>query len=399
MILDRLNFIFVLYRGRIKNGKAALYGRITYKKKRRSFSTGEYIDPKLWDSRKQLVGGDSEESDLKNKHLTLIRNKINHSFLSLKIKDVDFSVDDIFRVFIGEKDTNEIGVIEYYDIYLKKYKKLINIELKQETYKKYFYIKSDIMRVLKSDFKKNDILLKDLKPNFLDKLEYYYKTEKDYQQVTINKKLQRFKRVIKMAVVDGFLQRNPFELHKAKPVKKKIVFLNQKELFFIENYKFNQSRLSLIQDLFVFCCYTGLAYVDLMNLKQENIIDGFDGHKWIQIVREKTSRPVSIPILPKALEILAKFDNDNYVFPRISNQKYNSYLKEVAFIIGIEKRLTTHIARRTFASTVLLFNEVPMEIVSELLGHSSMIITQRHYGKIVQQSVSNEMSKLRNKLK
>jgi len=111
--------------------------------------------------------------------------------------------------------------------------------------------------------------------------------------------------------------------------------------------------------------------------------------------REKTSKELSIPLLPKALEILEKYSDEDYVFPRISNQRYNSYLKEIADLIGIEKRLTTHMARRTFASTVLLFNDVPTEIVSELLGHSSIKITQDSYGKVVQKKISLDMKRLK----
>ena len=131
-----------------------------------------------------------------------------------------------------------------------------------------------------------------------------------------------------------------------------------------------------------------------MNLEGKHIINGFDDNLWIKMKREKTSKELSIPLLPKAEVILNKYNDEGFVFPRISNQRYNSYLKEIAGIVGIDKRITTHIARKTFASTVLLYNDVPMEIVSELLGHSSMKITQDSYGKIVERKISLEMRKL-----
>nr|WP_317173151.1 site-specific integrase [Flavobacterium soyangense] len=156
----------------------------------------------------------------------------------------------------------------------------------------------------------------------------------------------------------------------------------------------------MIQNLFIFCCYTGLAYNEMTNLKKNNIQIGFDMRNWIQMKREKTQRQISIPILPKAQEIIDKYSKDSdYIFPSISNQKFNSYLKEIAAITGIEKRLTHHTARKTFASTVLLYNDVPMEIVSELLGHSNMTITQESYGKIVQKKVSKEIKKLKLRIK
>ena len=133
----------------------------------------------------------------------------------------------------------------------------------------------------------------------------------------------------------------------------------------------------------------------MTTLTTNNIEVGFDGNEWIRMIRKKTNREISIPVLPKAKEILEKYEHK---LPKISNQKFNSYLKEISILLNIDKKLTHHIARKTFATTVLLFNDVPMEIVSELLGHSNMNITQAHYGKIVQRKVSDEMKNLQSKL-
>jgi len=198
-----------------------------------------------------------------------------------------------------------------------------------------------------------------------------------------------------VTVFTGLCNKDPFMLHKPKRVTKSVVFLSQKELEKIENHKFHQSRLELVRDLFIFCCYTGLAYNEMNNLKKNHIIDGFDGNKWIQMKRQKTGKDISVPLLPKAAEIIEKYTLESeYVLPKLSNQRINSYLKEIAVIIGIEKRITHHTARKTFASTVLLYNNVPMEIVSELLGHSSISITEDYYGKVVQKKVSDEINKL-----
>ena len=133
----------------------------------------------------------------------------------------------------------------------------------------------------------------------------------------------------------------------------------------------------------------------MTTLTTNNIEVGFDGNEWIQMIRENINRAISVPVLPKAKEILEKYGNE---LPKISNQKFNSYLKEISAILSIDKKLTHHIARKTFATTVLLYNNVPMEIVSELLGHSNMNITQAHYGKVVQKKVSDEMKNLQSKL-
>lgn len=155
----------------------------------------------------------------------------------------------------------------------------------------------------------------------------------------------------------------------------------------------------MIQDLFIFCCYTGLAYNEMAHLEKKNIQIVFDSVNWIQIKREKTQRKISIPLLPKAQEIIEKYSTDsNFIFSSICNQKFNSYLKEIVDITGIEKRLTHHIARKTFGSIFLLYKDVPIEIVSELLSHSNMLITQESYGKAVRKKVSEEMNKLKIRL-
>jgi len=189
-------------------------------------------------------------------------------------------------------------------------------------------------------------------------------------------------------------------LYKSKSIKTQVVFLSSDELKDLEEFKFSQYRLEQVKDCFIFSCYTGLAYNELKRFSKQHIVKGFDDALWIQMTRQKTQKQISIPILPKAQGLIDAYitDNAELIFPVLSNQHYNSYLKEIAGIVGINKRLTTHTARKTFASTVLLYNDVPMEIVSELLGHSNMSITQAHYGKVVQNKVSEEMKRLNNKL-
>ena len=238
-----------------------------------------------------------------------------------------------------------------------------------------------------------------LNSQFLADFEHYLKTVKDQKQVTLNKAIQRFRKPIKVAVAEGYLDKDPFAQYKPGRVRKEVVFLSTDELKLLEEHQFAQPRLELVKDLFVFCCYTGLAYHEMANLKKEHIVMGFDRNEWIQMKREKTSKMISVPILPQAKVLLDKYNNESedFALPKFSNQKINSYLKEIAGILGVNKSISHHMARKTFASTVLLFNNVPMEIVSELLGHSSMKITQEYYGKIVQKRVSEEMKRLMKK--
>ena len=378
-----------------KIGKTVIKCRLTFNKKRKEFSTGLFINPNHWNSKQQLVKPPEPDRDTINTQLGLIKTKINKAFLMLQIKEEDFTVEDIYSTYKGEKRTKEYNTIEFFNRYLDKLKKLVEIDIQQRTWKKFEHVRNDMKSFIKWQYNRTDYPLKDLKLQFLVNFEYYLKTERSLSQATINKAIQRFKKPIGIAVAEGFLEKDPFVSHKFKHIKKEIVFLSPEELQALENHTFSQPKLQLAQNLFVFSCYTGLPYNELLNLKHHNIIKGFDGNLWIKMKREKTSKELSIPLLPKALEILEKYSTEGLVFPRISNQKYNSYLKEIADLVGIEKKMTTHMARRTFASTVLLYNDVPMEVVSELLGHSSMKITQDSYGKVVQKKISLEMNRLK----
>ncbi|WP_338732144.1 site-specific integrase [Mangrovimonas cancribranchiae] len=399
----KLNILFVISKSRIrKDNKASLVCRLTYNKKRKVFSTGQFVNPSYWNSKKQQVKPPAPNRDEINTQLSLIKTKINRAFLMLQVQEYSFTVDDVYRLYKGEKLEKEHNVVEYFEVYLNKLKTLVGKDIKQVTWNKYSYVKMDIKSFIKWKYKTNDIPLKKLEPNFLTELEYYFKVVKEIKQITINKKLQRFRKIVKVAVSEHYLEKDPFLLYKAKRIKKDIVFLDNEELQALENHTFSQERLNRVKNMFLFSCYTGLAYKEVVNLKRKNIVLGFDGNLWIEMTRQKTNKKLSIPLLEQALAIIKLTRQNNSkeeVFSCISNQKYNSYLKEVADIVGIDKRLTTHVARRTFASTVLLFNNVPMEIVSKLLGHSSIKVTQDSYAQVVNKQVSNEFNKLKNKLK
>lgn len=382
-----------------RQGNAPIRCRITFNGIRKVFSTGLHLNPNHWHSKLQLAKPPNIENTFINNELSLIKNKINQVFLLLQIQENTFTAEDIYNQFKGKPQIKNKSLVEYYDEYLLMYKKLIGIEIKLATWNKFNYILNDLKDFIKWKFNQKDMLLKDLDYSFIIDFEYYLKTEKHQKQVTVNKALQRLKKIVKSAVINKHLDSFPFEEHKAKRVVTNVVYLTTEELRELENYNFSQSRLKQIRDLFIFCCYTGLAYLEMSKLEIKHITTGFDNNKWIQMEREKTQKQISIPILPKAQQIIDKYSSDNnLIFPSVTNQKFNSYLKEIAEIVGIEKRLTHHIARKTFASTILLFNDVPMEIVSELLGHSNMIVTQESYGKVVQKKVSESMINLTKKL-
>jgi len=397
------NFHILFYLNKSKTnqkGVTPIYSRITMNGVRKQFSTGLTINPKDWNSKKQLAESKIMDYSVLNGQLSNIKQKINNYYFKLQLENESVKIDELIDAYFQKPAKKEDSVLSYFQKWLNKQEKLIGKDIKQITWDKFNYVYQDVKRFIIHHYKMNDFPLEDLSVNFLNQFEYYLKTVKENKQVTINKAIQRLKKPIKESMSEGYLTADPFILHRSKRVKKEIVFLTFEELTELENHTFNQPRLSLIRDLFIFCCYTGLPYLEMVNLKKEHLVVGYDKQIWIRMKREKTSRNISIPLLPKAKNILEiRKGIDEFLLPSISNQKFNSYLKEIAEILGLEKKLTHHIARKTFASTVLLFNDVPMEIVSELLGHSSISITQESYAKVIQKKVSEEMIKLEKKLK
>jgi site-specific recombinase XerD len=209
--------------------------------------------------------------------------------------------------------------------------------------------------------------------------------------------------MIKLAIRYEWLEKDPFISFQQKFQRVERGYLSEEELKRIEEKDFSIPRLQYIKDLFIFGCYTGLAYIDVMQLSPDNIQIGIDKQYWLFTNREKTDNPVRIPILPVAMDIINKYRNDqkaliqNRLFPNISNQKLNSYLKEIADLTEISKNLTFHLARHTFATTVTLTNGVPIESVSKMLGHSKISTTQI-YAKVIEKKLGEDMKKLKEKL-
>ncbi|OYX24800.1 MAG: integrase, partial [Flavobacteriales bacterium 32-35-8] len=379
------------------SGKCPVRCRLTYNNERKEFSTGIFIYPRNWLSKQQEIKPEEPDANLIETQLSLIKTKLSQAFLFLQVKGTDFTVDDIYSQYKGETPKKEYGVMEVYNLHSDRIKKLLGIDIQLVTYQKYLESGVHLQSFIKHKFKAKDIQLKTIKSSFIEHYEYFLKTEKKFQQSTLNKAIQRFRKVIRYAVSEDYLDKDPFMLYKAKRVKKEVLFLSPEQLRKFEETSFKIKRIQQIKDMFVFCCYTGLGFKEMVNLKKQNITTEFDGELWLNIYRNKTSRSYKVPLLPKAKEIMEQYNNEanDYVFARMSNVKFNAYLKEIADVVGIEFNLTHHIARKTFASTVLLFNNVPMEVVSSLLGHSKMQTTQESYGKVVEKRISTEMERLK----
>jgi site-specific recombinase XerD len=249
----------------------------------------------------------------------------------------------------------------------------------------------------------NDIDINRINHAFITDFEFYLKSVKKIGNNTSVKYIKNFGKIIRICMANGWLDKNPLINYKAKLKEVNRDFLTMDEVNLIGSKSFLSTRIELVRDIFVFSCFTGLAYVDVKRLTRNHINIGIDGGKWIFIEREKTKVRSAIPLLPRAQEILTKYENHpvvlntNVALPILSNQKMNSYLKEIADVCGINKELTFHIARHTFATSVTLANGVPIESVSKMLGHSSIKMTQ-HYAKVLDKKIGEDMAVLRSRL-
>ncbi len=316
---------------------------------------------------------------------------------------MDITVDMLRDKLTSKEIDQRKKLLEVCDIFNSNAEKLIGIEIGKITWGRYKAFRNRIADFLKLKYSLDDIYLSHLKYSFMVEYEFYIKTEVKIQQNTMAKYLKYVNRVIEFATNNEWMDRNIFQNYKCPVKEAKREYLTQAELDRIMDKEFKIDRLIEVRDIFVFCCHTGYAYKDAAMLTPEHIGTGINGKKWIYTSRQKTENVANVPLLDTALAILEKYQDhpkcvkDNKLLPMKSNQKLNSYLKEIADICEIKKPLTTHIARHTFATTVLLANGVSMEATSKMLGHSSIKTTQI-YGKIVESRVGAEMDMLSEKL-
>ncbi|SHG89544.1 site-specific integrase [Flagellimonas flava] len=387
---------------RDKNGKAGLYLRITVDGRRTSISLHRKVDPSKWDSRMNKLKGKGVEAEELNRFMTTIRHKINRIQHELIEGGKPFTALDVKNIYLG-KDKEVKMLLVVFDEHNRQMKKLVDKEFAIGTWKRYFTTRNHIAEFIRHEYKREDLPFQDVDLKFITRFEYFMKSVKDCNHNSALKYINNFKKIVRLAVANGWIARDPFYNYKVKFKWVDREFLSTEELQRLVDLEINWPRIDMVRDMFVFCCYTGLAYIDVKNLTQDNLVRNIDGELWIEAKRTKTDAKFSIPLLPNALAILAKHKhhpkvmNGECVLPILSNQKSNAYLKEIADLCGIKKNLTTHLARHTFATTVTLSNGVPIETVGKMLGHKNLRATQ-HYAKIINKKVGEDMAILKEKL-
>jgi integrase len=395
---------FIIRKNKAKEELAPIYVRITVDARRVEISLKRWINPNDWDNVKGKAKGNKEEAKSLNHYLDEVRAQLVQNYQELQVQKQLITADTIKDLFLGldQKDYTLCKLVEYHN-------QVMMSSLTWGTMKNYFTTQKYIQKFLKERFRTTDMFLSGLSYKFITDFEFYLRNHKpiDHQRPMENngvmKHLERFRKMVTMAVKMEWLDKDPFEKYQLKFNRVERDFLTEYELAKIEKKEFRIERLKYVRDLFVFSCYTGLAYIDAINLNPINITIGIDGENWISTKRQKTDEPVRVPILPKAWEMIERYKTHprslqkGTIFPHVSNQKLNSYLKEIADLCGIEKNMTFHLARHTFATTVTLTNGVPIETVSKMLGHSRITTTQV-YAKVIERKVSEDMKSLRVKI-
>jgi site-specific recombinase XerD len=382
---------------------AYIYCRVTIATKRSQFATGIQCPSNMWHTDLKRIDTKFKDAKAANNELSRIETRLQQIHLMLSHGDKKVTAQQVVNKFLG-KDVNGRTLLQVFKQHNAKMKSLIDIEYAKATYSRFESTLKHIEEFIKSKYKQSDVYLQDLDNNFVHDFDYFLRTTKSCGHNTTVKYIKNLSKIVRISCENGWLDKFPFSNYKQRSKEVERVFLTSEELERIYKKDFGVNRLDAVRDIFLFSCYTGLAYVDVQRLNAGHIVVGIDGNKWININRKKTEVKSSIPLLPVAEELIYKYeevmkhDKQQRVLPSMSNQKLNAYLKEIAVVCDINKELTFHVARHTFATTVTLTNGVPIESVSKMLGHSSIKMTQ-HYAKIVDRKLSDDMKMLREKLK
>lgn len=388
---------FYLRSYKTKDGKSPVLIRLYLNRERLIIgSTGLYVDEKQWDNTKCRVKGRSTEANKLNEALERIELDLMHLFRRYEFSE-SLSLDFIKAEYLGVNESNE-SFIAFFDGFLSQVKEEIGITRAQASYQKFTVLKKHFVAYLQKVYKRKDLLLGELNFKIISGFEHYLLTVGKCQHNTVMRMMGNLKTITIRAFKSGLLKQDPYANYKIQFNKTNRGFLSEAEIQTLMSKEFAISRLEVVRDIFIFSCFTGLAYIDVAQLMPENIVE-VNGRKWIMTKRQKTNVPSNILLLDVAEAIIKKYqgqDEKGRVLPILTNQRMNSYLKEIADICGITKKLTFHMARHTFA-TLAISKGVPIESVSRMLGHTKIATTQI-YAKILNTKIEADMLSFADKL-
>ena len=396
------NQIFFLKKSKSgATGLSTIYLRITVDGKRTEISTQRQCDHRKWISQAGRVNGKTEETRTLNNYLDTVEHRIYDIHKELIAGDIEITGELIKSKFIGISERPRM-LVEIYKYHNEQFANLVGKEFSVGTLKKFKTALSSLEAFINWKFNKSDISINFLNYQFITDYEFYLKAVRGLQHNSAMGIIKKLKKIVRQCVANDWLDKDPFMNYKIKTNETKRAFLLEDELKIIADKQFQIERLTQVRDIFLFSCFTGLSYSDVAKLRAQDIVTGIDGEKWIFTNRTKTDETSRVPLLPTALAMIEKYrnhpktNNSGKLLPLLTNQRMNSYLKELADVCGINKKLTFHCARHTFATTVTLTNGVPIETVSKMLGHKNLRTTQI-VAKVLDIKVSDDMKVLRQK--
>ena len=394
---NTLSVLFIIKKAKLlKNGEAPICMRITVNKRVAEVMIKRSIPVDLWNQKKECSKRKDRAANELNHYINTVRAKILQIHRELEIDNKTITADIIKDCFYG-RDKVQRSLLEVYAEHNEKCRALIGKEYTESTVTKFDTSINRLKEYIRSRYHRDDMMLAELDGQFIRDFDFWLKTDKHCQNNSALKHLKNLKKVVRIALANGWIKKDPFYGIRFKQEEVNVEFLSREELDILMNKEFAIKRLEQVRDIFVFCCFTALAFVDVQQLSREHLIKDNNGALWIRKARQKTNQMCNIPVLSIPQRILGKYEDNaecikkGVLLPVISNQRMNAYLKEIADLCGIAKRLTTHVARHTAATVVFLANDVSMENVSKILGHSNIRITQ-HYARVLDSSIMRDMA-------
>ena len=394
---------FYLKREKVRpDGQMPIYARITVAGKRAELALQRYIDPVDWDEKRGKPIGRQAAGREVSTFMESVRAKVYQHHREILDRGEVLTAAALKDVFVG-KQARQKTLVEVFEHHNRKMRERVGKDYAAATLQRFETVLKHAKQFMKHEYKISDIALDRIEYRFIADFDHFLRAVRGIANNTTVKYMALFRKIILMALQNDWMSKDPFRNYKSRVKVIDREYLTGAELATLQTQNLHTERLDKVRDIFVFSCYTGLAYADVSKLTPDHLARGVDGEWWINVNRTKTDTKSLIPLLPPALEIIRKYKNHpetharGLLLPLNTNQRMNAYLKEVAVLCGITKNLTFHMARHTFATTVTLSNGVPIESVSSMLGHTNIRTTQ-HYAKVLQQKVSQDMQALRGKL-
>lgn len=396
---NTFSIIFLIRKTRLtKRGEAPIQMRITANGRFIELNTQRKIEPANWNQKKERATGKTPAHQEINRYLEWLRTRAYE--IQKELFDQNGYAEPVFiKEYLQGKHNTCKMFFEVFEEHNEQMSLLIGKEYNEITLRRYRLCLRYFKEMLSKDTKVEDIPIKNVTGELVRKFEAFLKIERQCAQNTVIRYMKCMKKITNLALANGWITTNPFASVKFK--EKKVIrdFLTINELNMLKDKEFEIPRLEMVRDVFLFCCFTGLAFIDVYNLKREHIIEDAKGRKWIHKQRQKTDVEFFVPLLELPLALIEKYKDHpsckhtGKVLPVFANQKMNSYIKEIADFCGIKKHLTMHIARYTFATTVTLANNIKLENVSKMLGHTTTRMTE-HYAHVLNESLANDMDKI-----